>query len=157
MGSHGFCRVRRGVGCIGYRWPASIAQKAVDDALGRDNRVAAAAVTVEPGTGRVITFAVNRTFGVPKKGEFDKTQVLLPDAVAMQPGSNFKPITLAAALERGYDPNSAIYAPPVYAPADQNYPGSGFQNFGSSGSGYLDAYAGIARSSNRKQREVTLA
>lgn len=125
-----------------------IAQKAVDDALGRDNRVAAAAVTVEPGTGRVITFAVNRTFGVPKKGEFDKTQVLLPDAVAMQPGSNFKPITLAAALERGYDPNSAIYAPPVYAPADQNYPGSGFQNFGSSGSGYLDAYAGIARSSN---------
>lgn len=125
-----------------------IAQAAVDGALGRDNRVAAAAVTIEPGTGRVQAMALNRTFGVPRPGRFDKTEVLLPVMPSFQPGSNFKPFTLAAALERGFDPATKIYAPPTYSPPGLSAPEGGFANFGSAATGNLDARQAVARSSN---------
>lgn len=126
----------------------AVAQAAVDRALGRDNRVAAASVTVEPGTGRVVAMAVNRTFGTPKKDSFAKTEVLLPTVKGMQPGSNFKPITLAAALERGFDPATVISAPYRYTPAGQAAPPGGFSNYSTSSGGRLNAYQAIARSSN---------
>jgi membrane peptidoglycan carboxypeptidase len=125
-----------------------IAQRAVDTSLGRDNRVAAAAVTVKPGTGEVVSMATNRTFGRSKPGRFDKTELILPVLPAFQPGSNFKPFTLAAALVEGFDPETVVYAPPVYAPSGMNYPSSGFQNSGSSASGNFNAAQAIWRSSN---------
>lgn len=125
-----------------------IAQDAVDEALGRKNRVAAAAVTVEPGTGNIVAFAVNRTFGVGKPGTFDKTEVVLPAVQGMQPGSNFKPFTLAAALERGYDPATTWTAPDVYRPAGMNYPGDGFVNSAVGDAGTLNAAQALWRSSN---------
>lgn len=131
----------------------SIAQRTVDQALGRDNPVASAAVVVQPGTGDVVAMATNRTFGTPtrqeaREGRFDKTEVILPIEHAMQPGSNFKPFTLAAALERGFDPTTRFNAPSVYAPAGMNYPNHGFTNDGSADAGDFDARTAIARSSN---------
>ena len=123
-----------------------LAQEAVDAELGRDNRVAAVAVVVEPGTGHVVAMAQNRSFGTAKKGKFDKTEIVLGTTKGMQPGSAFKPITLAAALEQGFDPKEKISAPAVYRPANQNFPGNGFTN--SSGTGTLNAYQAVARSSN---------
>lgn len=125
-----------------------LAQRAVDVALGRDNRVAASSVTVEPGTGHVVAMAVNRTFGASKPGHFDKTELILPALPAFQPGSNFKPFTLAAALERGFNPATVMTAPAVYAPAGMNYPGAGFQNSGSAATGTFTAAQAIWRSSN---------
>lgn len=121
-----------------------LAQHAVDTALGRTNRVAAASVTVEPGTGNVIAMATNRGFG---RGH-GKTELILPVLPAFQPGSNFKPFTLAAALERGYDLSTVYDAPPVYAPANMNYPSTGFTNSGSYENGPLTAPQALWRSSN---------
>lgn len=125
-----------------------IAQDAVDESLGRNNRVASVAVVVEPGTGQVVAMAQNRTFGTAKKGRFDKTEIVLGTTKGMQPGSTFKPFTLAAALEKGLDPREKINAPARYKPANQNAPDGGFGNSTSGGSGSLDAYQATARSSN---------
>ena len=121
-----------------------LAQASVDGALGRRNRVAAAAVTVEPGTGHVVSMALNRGYG---KGE-GKTELILPVLPAFQPGSTFKPFTLAAALERGYDPTEKVSTPSIYAPANMNYPGAGFTNSGSASAGLLSAEQALWRSSN---------
>jgi membrane peptidoglycan carboxypeptidase len=125
-----------------------IAQEAVDKGLGRDNRVTAAAVVVEPGTGHVVAMATNRDFGTPKKGHFDKTEIVLPTVHGMQPGSTFKVFTLAAALERGFDPNTVLYAPPVYKPSNLNSPKGGFSNAGAAEAGQFNARTAFARSSN---------
>ncbi|MFC6153617.1 penicillin-binding protein [Nocardioides yefusunii] len=125
------------------------AQEAVDSVLGRDNRVASVAAVVEPGTGRVVAMAQNRSFGTSAEGKFDKTEIVLGTTQGMQPGSTFKPITLAAALEKGLDPTEKINAPASYRPANQNLPASGsFTNSTGGGTGDLDAYQAIARSSN---------
>ncbi|QWC84547.1 transglycosylase domain-containing protein [Nocardioidaceae bacterium] len=123
-----------------------LAQRSVDDALGRDNRVAAASVTVEPGTGEVVAMATNRTFG--QNARRNQTEVLLPVVPAFQPGSNMKPFTLAAALEEGYDLSTVYNAPAAYAPSGFNYPPGGFKNSGSAASGPLTAAQAVWRSSN---------
>ena len=123
-----------------------LAQQSVDDALGRRNRVAAAAVTVEPGTGEVVAMATNRTFG--QNAKRNQTEVLLPVVPAFQPGSNMKPFTLAAALEQGYDLSTVYNAPAAYAPAGFSYPPGGFKNSGSAASGPLTAAQAVWRSSN---------
>lgn len=126
----------------------AVAQAAVDKALGRDNRVASVAVVVEPGTGKVVAMAQNRGFGTSQPGHFDKTEIVLATTAAMQPGSAFKPITLAAALEQGFDPSTTMYAPYAYTPTNQAAPNGGFKNSTTSGTGNLNAYQAIARSSN---------
>jgi membrane peptidoglycan carboxypeptidase len=120
------------------------AQKAVDKALGRTNRVATAAVTIKPGTGQVVSMAVNRTYG-QKKGQ---TEVLLPLVPSFQPGSTMKVITLAAALERGYPLNTVYNAPARYTPPGRNAPKGGFQNVGKQDQGPMNAETALWRSSN---------
>lgn len=120
------------------------AQKAVDNALGRDNRVAAAAVTIKPGTGQVVSMVVNRTYG-QKPGQ---TEILLPVLPAYQPGSTMKVITLAAALERGYPLNTVYNAPNRYSPPGQASPPGGFRNAGSLDAGPMTAETALWRSSN---------
>lgn len=123
-----------------------IAQQAVDEGLGRDNRVATATVTITPGTGQVTAMAQNRTFGRDKKE--NETQIILGASETFQPGSAFKPITLAAAISDGYNLSTVEYIPAVYYPPNMNAPKGGFTNSTAGASGYLTAAQGLWRSSN---------
>ena len=95
------------------------AQARLDGALGRQD-VAAATAIVEPGTGRVTAIAATRDhatsqFNIPVQGQ-------------LQVGSTFKPITLAAALQRGFSPAATLTAPHPYVATRGNSPAGGFAN-----------------------------
>ncbi|MFD0273216.1 transglycosylase domain-containing protein [Kitasatospora sp. NPDC127111] len=73
--------------------------------------VSAAMTMVEPGTGKILAMAQTRPYGIDK----DKNETVINynvDAAmgggnGFQPGSNFKPIVAAAALEAGLPPTQA--------------------------------------------------
>ena len=121
------------------------AQRVVDDALGRGNRVAAGVAIIVPGTGNVVAMAQNRTFGSGKKS---RTQIILPAQKAFQPGSTFKAVTLAAALENGVPATAIMDAPAVYQPPGLRYPDNGFKNSAPWDNGILNLAQATARSSN---------
>lgn len=126
------------------------AQEEVDKALGRGNRVAAGVSIVEPGTGRVLAMAQNRDWGQDDK----ETEIILPATPTVQPGSTFKPFTLAAALESGFPANSVMRAPSVFNPSDMNVPDGGIKNLASHGSGLLTINEATALSSNTYYAEL---
>lgn len=125
-------------------------QDTVNEALGKNNRVASAIATVEPGTGAVVAMAQNRDFGDPSKdtSSVKHTEVDYATRVAFQSGSVFKMFTLAAALESGMSPDTVIYTPDRYSPPGMNAPSGGFRNATSGASGNLTMKKGTARSSN---------
>ncbi len=61
---------------------------------------AAAMVVIDPRTGEIRAMAATQSFS--------RSQVNLAEAVR-QPGSTFKPFTLAAAMEAGMDPSTTLY------------------------------------------------
>ncbi|MTE20184.1 penicillin-binding protein [Streptomyces sp. TRM43335] len=90
------------------------AQKAAAEAatslVHEDDPVAASVVQVEPGTGKILSMAQSRPYGLDQ----NQNQTLLNLAVdnamggsshGFQVGSTFKPITAAAALEKGISPS----------------------------------------------------
>ena len=91
------------------------AKTVVDHVPVRDpSRVAAVAVTVEPGTGRVLALAQNRTYTpTPGPGNtqlnygVDKT---LGGSTGFATGSTFKPLTLATYLSKGKSLNDTVDA-----------------------------------------------
>lgn len=125
-------------------------QDTVNQALGKDNRVAGSIVTVEPGTGAVVAMAQNRNFGDPSTdtSKTKHTEVDYSTRVAFQSGSVFKMFTLVAALEAGMSIDTVIDAPNSYKPKGKNYPKGGFKNATRGASGPLTMYEGAARSSN---------
>lgn len=127
-----------------------IAQSEVDNALGRENRVAGGIAVVQPGTGRVLALAQNRTWGKEEDTSTPelKTEINYVVRDAFQTGSTFKVFTLAAALESGLPANSIINAPDVYNPGYMNTPDGGIQNDGRGESGNLSLYEATAKSSN---------
>ncbi|MFD3608960.1 transglycosylase domain-containing protein [Streptomyces atroolivaceus] len=89
------------------------AQEAADEAatskVYKDDKVAASVVQVEPGTGKILSMAQSRPYGLDQ----NKHQTMLNLGVSnkmggstygFQVGSTFKPITAAAALEKGISP-----------------------------------------------------
>ncbi|MFJ4842212.1 transglycosylase domain-containing protein [Streptomyces sp. NPDC088746] len=89
------------------------AQKAADEAatskVYKDDKVAASVVQVEPGTGKILSMGQSRPYGLDQK----KNETVLNLGVSnkmggstygFQVGSTFKPITAAAALEKGISP-----------------------------------------------------
>jgi membrane peptidoglycan carboxypeptidase len=122
------------------------AQTAADAALTPTNRVATGIAVVRPGTGEVVALATNKRWGRDAaKGE---TQLVLPVLPAYQPGSNFKPITLATALEQGFSLRTTFNTPDGYKPAELNYPPGGFHNDNNRNNGVLNAYQATAGSVN---------
>ncbi|WP_328359810.1 penicillin-binding protein [Streptomyces sp. NBC_00445] len=95
------------------------AQQSIKDHVYKTDEVATAATIVEPGTGKILAMGQSRPYGFGK----NETQINLSVNRAMgggagyQPGSTFKPIVAAAALEGGM-PANKTYA----APYEMNYP-----------------------------------
>ena len=121
--------------------PAAMAQAqgSVDAALGRQD-VAAAVAVVEPGTGYVKAIAQTR--------DYDQTQFNIPVQAQLQIGSTFKPITLAAAIARGFSPTGNLTAPHPYTPASGNSPSGGFRNLDGISRGPIDARTALKYSVN---------
>ncbi|MFJ6250977.1 MULTISPECIES: transglycosylase domain-containing protein [unclassified Streptomyces] len=92
------------------------ANEAATAKVDKDDPVAASVVQVQPGTGKILSMGQSRPYGLdPKKHE---TTLNLGVANRMggstygfQVGSTFKPITAAAALEKGISPAQTYTTP----------------------------------------------
>lgn len=92
-------------------------QQSIKDHVNKSDDVATAATIVEPGTGKILGMGQSRPYGFGK----DETQINLSVDRSMgggagyQPGSTFKPIVAAAAIEGG-KPATQEYASPYEMP-----------------------------------------
>lgn len=125
------------------------ADKAARDALGNENQFATSVAVVEPGTGYVRGIGSNREFGDGP----GKTEVNLATS-KFQNGSTFKPITLAAALENGWDINQTINAQSRYCAPKPNT--GCFSNLASYQAGTMNAIDATAMSSNTFYTELSV-
>ncbi|MBT2411587.1 transglycosylase domain-containing protein [Streptomyces sp. ISL-12] len=95
------------------------AQASIKEHVYKDDEVATAATIVEPGTGKILAMGQSRPYGFGK----NETQMNLSVDQAMgggigyQPGSTFKPIVAAAAIEGG-TPATKSYS----SPYEMEYP-----------------------------------
>jgi membrane peptidoglycan carboxypeptidase len=87
----------------------SAASQAAVNGVNQDDPVASSVVQVEPGTGHILSMAQSRPYG--NDAEAHETTINLNvsndmggSTYGFQPGSTFKPITAAAALEAGISP-----------------------------------------------------
>jgi len=117
------------------------------NSFGNDYRIIAPTAVVEPGTGGVSGFGVNREYG---EGE-GKTTLNLPNT-PVGVGSTYKPIVLAAAFDSGMTESDLTYSTPCpFRPDGYDYPGQGFKNSlgcNSFQTGELDYKEATAWSSN---------
>ncbi|TWV52785.1 penicillin-binding protein [Streptomyces misionensis] len=92
-------------------------QSSIKDHVYKSDQVATAATIVEPGTGKILAMGQSRPYGFGT----DETQINLSVNQSMgggagyQPGSTFKPIVAAAALEGG-KPATQEYSSPYEMP-----------------------------------------
>ncbi|MFE4173347.1 transglycosylase domain-containing protein [Streptomyces sp. NPDC056909] len=89
------------------------AQESVKDHVFQSDAVATALTIVEPGTGKILAMGQSRPYGFGK----NETQINLSvdqkmgGGAGYQPGSTFKPIVAAAALERGVPATQTFPSP----------------------------------------------
>ena len=97
------------------------AAKAIRDVLPYKTDPAAAVASVEPGTGaiRAMTAVVPPNDRNLVRGR--QNQINLAAQSARQPGSTFKTFVLAAAIERGMDPDGTYYTSSPYTCTDSEW------------------------------------
>ncbi|MDQ0788313.1 transglycosylase domain-containing protein [Streptomyces sp. B3I8] len=89
------------------------AQASIKQHVNKSDSVATAATIVEPGTGKILAMGQSRPYGFQK----NETQINLSvnqnmgGGAGYQPGSTFKPIVAAAALEGGTPPTQSYSSP----------------------------------------------
>ncbi|GGK68978.1 hypothetical protein Sme01_14350 [Sphaerisporangium melleum] len=103
------------------------AERAVKETLPEDtsNKVRTGLAAIVPDTGEVVAFYGGRSY---QANQYDNAF-----SAKVQAGSTFKPYTLAAALENGYDLNTRVEgnSPIRVASAKQPIPNSGGASYGS--------------------------
>ncbi|WP_395297824.1 transglycosylase domain-containing protein [Kitasatospora hibisci] len=91
------------------------AQNAVTKRVNVTDPVSAAMTMVEPGTGKILAMAQTRPYGLdPNRNQTVvnyNVDAAMGGGNGFQPGSNFKPIVAAAALEAGLPPTQQYSAP----------------------------------------------
>lgn len=121
------------------------AMSAASAAFSPANRVADGVAVIEPGTGYVSALAQSKPYG---QGE-NETEIVYATRPAFQPGSTFKAITLATALEQGFNPRTLIEANTGYRSRVSDNPASGaFRNSSNANPGAIDAYEASKKSIN---------
>ncbi|MFJ4500521.1 transglycosylase domain-containing protein [Streptomyces sp. NPDC088864] len=98
--------------------------EAATSRVNSDDKVAAAVVQVQPGTGRILAMAQSRPYGLDPSKHQTMLNLSVDHAMGgsyagFQVGSTFKPITAAAALEKGISPAQSFDTPSsITLPAD---------------------------------------
>ncbi|AVH96729.1 carboxypeptidase [Streptomyces cinereoruber] len=92
------------------------ANEAATAKVNKDDPVAASVVQVQPGTGKILSMSQSRPYGLdPKKHEttlnLGVSNRMGGSTYGFQVGSTFKPITAAAALEKGISPAQTYTTP----------------------------------------------
>lgn len=114
------------------------AQKAAEDAviknLGAGGKNQAAVFSFSPITGEIYVYIGGKNYG---KSQYDRiTQAVRP------PGSSFKPLVYAAAIEKGWGPNDMMEDTPV------TINGWSPHNYGNKYRGQMPLFMGLMLSSN---------
>ncbi|MGW7432807.1 transglycosylase domain-containing protein [Streptomyces sp. NPDC054861] len=96
------------------------AQEAANEAavakIYEDDKVAASVVQVQPGTGKILSMGQSRPYGLDQKQHQTTLNLAVGSKMGgttygFQVGSTFKPITAAAALEKGLSPAQSFATP----------------------------------------------
>jgi len=108
------------------------------------SQFATAIAIVQPGTGKVVALSTNKQWGSGP----NQTELVLPVLNSYQPGSNFKPITVATAIENGINADIAFSVGPTFTPLNRDAPVGGFTNAESTEGGYYNMTQALAGSIN---------
>ncbi|MEU9705794.1 transglycosylase domain-containing protein [Streptomyces sp. NPDC047981] len=96
------------------------AQEAANEAavahVNEDDKVAASVVQVQPGSGKILSMGQSRPYGLDQKQHQTTLNLAVGSKMGgttygFQTGSTFKPITAAAALEKGLSPAQSFSSP----------------------------------------------
>ena len=117
------------------------ARKAIAEVLNQPEDPQAAVVTLNPANGDIEAMAESASFG--------QSQYNLAADGHRQPGSTFKAIDLADALNRGIDPNSTFYnSHPLQPGWLPSYPEYGVKTFGGESNGNINLVQATLKSDN---------
>ncbi|MEI5525388.1 transglycosylase domain-containing protein [Streptomyces brasiliscabiei] len=90
-------------------------QASIKSHVNQKDEVATAATIVEPGTGKILAMGQSRPYGLDIKKNETTINLSVDESMGggagYQPGSTFKPIVAAAALEDGMAPTKSYSAP----------------------------------------------